>query len=118
MTGNLVEDNESDCGITVVSHNGSAVSSAGKPQPTKGGTFDNTISYNTVISNGYTPVTVAAFSWLRVSRVVARNHNKVIGNEIVGNGLSGVTIDEHFALCRCLWRRHHRQLDRDQRHLR
>lgn len=97
VSGNLVEDNEADCGITVVSHNPAAVNSKGVPQPSKGGTFDNTISDNVVISNG-----TAGFGGgvLLASGVSGGGsyYNTVTGNEIVGNGISGVTIHQHAPL--------------------
>ncbi|MGH9170776.1 MAG: right-handed parallel beta-helix repeat-containing protein [Acidimicrobiales bacterium] len=97
VNGNLVEDNESDCGITVVGHNSSAVSSSGKPQPSKAGTYDNTISNNQIISNGTTGdgggvlLASAAFGG-------GSYDNTVTHNEIAGNGLSGVTIHQHAPL--------------------
>ena len=94
VSGNLVEDDESDCGITVVGHSTSAVNSSGTPEPTKGGTFDNTISDNVIISNGTTGfgggVLLAA-----ASAGAGSYDNKVTGNEIAGNGLGGVTIHQH-----------------------
>lgn len=94
VKGNLVEDDESDCGITVVGHSTSAVNGSGTPEPTKGGTFDNTISDNIVISNGTTGfgggVLIAA-----ASAGAASYDNRVSGNEIAGNGLGGVTIHQH-----------------------
>lgn len=90
VSGNLVEDNESDCGVTVVGHNPAAVNSKNVPQPTKGGVFDNTISANMIISNG-----TIGFGGGVILAGIASYNNTVIGNEIVGNGLSGVTIHEH-----------------------
>ncbi len=97
ISGNLVEDNLYDCGVTVVSHNPAALSSKGVPQPTKGGTFDNTISGNMIISNG----TLGEGAGIVFASAVAGGaayNNKVTGNEIVGNGLSGVTIHQHAPL--------------------
>jgi len=97
VSGNLIEDNESDCGVTVVGHSASAVSSSGVPQPSKGGTYDNTISDNMIISNGTTGEG-AGIIFASGASGGGSYDNKVIGNEIVGNGLSGVTIHQHFPL--------------------
>lgn len=97
VSGNLVEDNESDCGVTVVSHSSAAVSKSGKPQPTMGGTYNNTISGNVVISNGTTGDGGGVLIASGVSGGGSYD-NLVVGNEIAGNGLSGVTIHQHFPL--------------------
>ncbi len=97
VSGNLVEDNESDCGITVVGHSGSAVSGDGKPQPGKAGTYDNTISGNVVVSNG-TRGDGGGVLLASGAPGGGSYDNTVSGNEIVGNGLSGVTIHQHFPL--------------------
>jgi hypothetical protein len=97
VSGNLVEDNESDCGITVVGHNPDAVNSAGVPRPTKGGTYDNTISDNVVISNGTTGDGGGVLLASGVSGGGSYD-NTVTGNEIAGNGLSGITVHQHAPL--------------------
>jgi hypothetical protein len=90
IKGNLVEDNESDCGITIVGHNAHGVNAAGVPQPSVAGVYDNLIEDNSVVSNGTTGegggVLLAG---------PASYDNTISDNEIVGNGLSGVTIHEH-----------------------
>jgi hypothetical protein len=90
IKGNLVEDNESDCGITIVGHNAHAVNAAGVPQPKIAGVYDNLIVGNSVLSNGTTGegggVLLAG---------AASYDNTISDNEIAGNGLSGVTIHEH-----------------------
>jgi hypothetical protein len=90
IKGNLVEDNESDCGITIVGHNAKAVNSAGVPQPTVAGVYDNLIVDNSVISNG---TTVEGGGVLLAG--AASYDNTISDNEIAGNGLSGITIHEH-----------------------
>jgi hypothetical protein len=97
ISGNLVLDNESDCGITVVGHGNTAVNKAGKPTPLKGGVYDNTISDNVVISNGTTGDGGGVLIASGVSGGGSYD-NTVTGNEIAGNGLSGVTIHQHFPL--------------------
>lgn len=97
VSGNLVEDNESDCGITVVGHSGAGVNGAGKPQPSKAGTYDNTVRGNVVVSNG-TRGDGGGVLLASGAPGGASYDNTVTGNEIVGNGLSGVTVHQHFPL--------------------
>ncbi|HXY44925.1 MAG TPA: NosD domain-containing protein [Acidimicrobiales bacterium] len=97
VSGNLVVDNESDCGITVVGHLGTAVSKSGVPTPAKGGTYENTISDNIVISNGTTGEGGGILLASGASGGGSYD-NTVTGNEIAGNGLSGITIHQHFPL--------------------
>ncbi len=97
VDGNLVEDNESDCGITVVGHSASAVNSSGVPTPTKGGTFENTIHDNVVISNGTTG-DGGGILFASGTQGGGSYDNTATGNEIAGNGLSGITIHQHAPL--------------------
>ncbi len=97
VDGNLVEDNESDCGITVVGHSSTAVNSSGMPTPTMGGTFDNVIHNNVVISNGTTG-DGGGILFAAGASGGGSYDNTASGNEIVGNGLSGITIHQHFPL--------------------
>ena len=90
LEGNLVEDNESDCGITIVGHNAGGVSAKGVPQPSVGGVFDNLITANMVISNG----TTGEGGGILLAGPASYN-NTITDNEIAGNGLAGVTIHEH-----------------------
>ncbi len=90
IEGNLVEDNESDCGITVVGHNAGGVNAKGVPQPSLGGVFDNLITANMVISNG----TTSEGGGILLAGPASYN-NTITNNEITGNGLAGVTIHEH-----------------------
>jgi hypothetical protein len=90
IEGNLVEDNESDCGITIVGHNAGGVSAKGVPQPSVGGVFDNLITANMVISNG----TTGEGGGILLAGPASYN-NTITDNEIAGNGLAGVTIHEH-----------------------
>ncbi|MGO8877463.1 MAG: nitrous oxide reductase family maturation protein NosD [Acidimicrobiales bacterium] len=102
VSGNLVEDNESDCGITVVGHSGHAVNAAGHPTPKAGGVFGNTIGDNVVISNGTNPASgeLGGGGILFASGTPGGGayDNSVTGNEIAGNGLSGITVHQHFPL--------------------
>jgi len=97
VAGNLVEDNESDCGITVVGHLSTAVNSSGVPTPTKGGTFDNTIHNNVVISNGTTGFG-GGILFASATQGGGSYDNTATGNEIAGNGISGITIHQHAPL--------------------
>jgi parallel beta-helix repeat protein len=92
---NLVSNNASDCGITLPSHNGLAVNPATlAPAPSLAGVFDNTVSDNTILSNGLTGfgagvVIAAPFPGS------ASYDNVVRHNLIEGNGISGVTLHSH-----------------------
>ena len=52
IAGNLAKGNETDCGITLPSHNPNALSADGKRQPTEGGVYGNVVSGNIVVDNG------------------------------------------------------------------
>ena len=90
IEGNLVEDNESECGITIVGHNAGGANAKGVPQPSVGGVFDNLITANMVISNG----TTSEGGGILLAGVASYN-NTITDNEITGNGLAGVTVHEH-----------------------
>ena len=97
VDANLVEDNESDCGITVVGHSSSAVNSKGVPTPTKGGVFDNVIHNNVVISNGTTG-DGGGILFASGAQGGGSYNNTATDNEIAGNGLSGITVHQHAPL--------------------
>jgi nitrous oxidase accessory protein NosD len=92
---NLVSNNASDCGITLPSHNGLAVNPATlAPAPSLAGVYDNTVSENTILSNGLTGfgagvVIAAPFPGS------ASYDNVIRHNLIEGNGISGVTLHSH-----------------------
>jgi parallel beta-helix repeat protein len=92
---NLVSNNAADCGITLPSHNGLAVNPTTlAPAPSLAGVYDNTISDNTILSNGLTGfgagvVIAAPFPGS------ASYNNVVRHNLIEGNGISGVTLHSH-----------------------
>jgi len=90
IEGNLVEDNESDCGITIVGHNAHAVNAKGVPQPSVAGVFDNLVTGNVVISNG----TTGEGGGILLAGAASYD-NTITDNQIAGNGLAGVTIHEH-----------------------
>jgi nitrous oxidase accessory protein NosD len=92
---NIVSNNASDCGITLPSHNGLAVNPATlAPAPALAGVYDNTVSNNTILTNGLTGfgagvVIAAPFPGS------ASYDNVVRHNLIEGNGISGVTVHSH-----------------------
>ncbi len=90
IEGNLVEDNESDCGITIVGHNPGGANAKGVPQPSVGGVYDNLVTGNAVLSNG----TTGEGGGILLAGAASYN-NTITDNEIAGNGLAGVTIHEH-----------------------
>lgn len=95
ISWNTVEDNRADCGITVVGHNGNAVSKTGTPQPGDAGVYSNLIEHNTVDGNG---TTGEGGGILFAAAVPGAGSyaNKVFDNTVWGNGLSGVTVHEHI----------------------
>jgi parallel beta-helix repeat protein len=92
---NIVSNNASDCGITLPSHNGLAVNPATLvAAPSLAGVYDNTVSNNTIVSNGLKGfgagvVIAAPFPGS------ASYDNVVSHNLIEGNGISGVTLHSH-----------------------
>jgi parallel beta-helix repeat protein len=93
ITGNLVADNLSDCGVTVAGHNPDAAP-GGVPAPKTAGVYDNLISGNTITGNGTTGqgAGVVLATGLPGGAVY---DNTVAGNTISGNGISGVTVHSH-----------------------
>jgi copper-binding protein NosD/uncharacterized protein DUF1565 len=89
---NAVIDNQLDCGITIVSHNQSAVAiPSGVPQPALAGVYDNTIVDNVVRYNG-----LRGFGGAIVMGGLLPGEgvydNLVARNEADHNGLAGVTV--------------------------
>jgi nitrous oxidase accessory protein NosD len=88
--GNLIafnrsQDNNEDCGITLPSHNGSALG-----HPELGGVYDNTVIANVSSGNGGAGVGMfAPFPG------TASYDNRVIGNTLTGNGEAGIGIHAH-----------------------
>jgi parallel beta-helix repeat protein len=93
ITGNVVADNLSDCGITVAGHNPDAAPK-GVPAPKTAGVYDNLISGNTIAGNG----TTGQGAGLLLATGLpggAVYDNTVERNTISGNGISGVTVHSH-----------------------
>jgi hypothetical protein len=94
ISNNSVHGNAADCGITIVGHN-PAATSAGSPQPGKGGVYSNLITGNTVNGNGTKGEGGGIL--MAVGAPGGAVYNNVIrGNSATGNGLAGITIHNHF----------------------
>lgn len=91
---NVVTRNAFDCGITVPGHNPNALDSAGNPQPSVAGVYDNVIRGNVVTFNGLKGEG-AGVLFANASAGTASYNNLVEDNYIAGNGLSGVTMHAH-----------------------
>jgi parallel beta-helix repeat protein len=92
---NIVSNNASDCGITLPSHNGLAVNPTTlAPAPSLAGVYGNTVSNNTILSNGLTGFGAGVVIAAPFPGSAAYN-NVVSHNLIEGNGISGVTIHSH-----------------------
>ncbi len=88
IEGNSVLDNADGCGITLASHNFSAVFSsgpkAGQPDPAAGGVFNNVVEGNTSNGNGANGVGLFNFAY----------NNTIEGNTTNNNGGPGIEIDD------------------------
>jgi parallel beta-helix repeat protein len=92
ISKNNVHGNVEDCGITVVAHKPNLKN--GKPQPTKGGVYANTITGNIVNGNG-TKGEGGGILLAAGAPAGAVYNNVIKGNSASGNGLAGVTIHSH-----------------------
>jgi hypothetical protein len=94
ISNNVVNNNVGDCGITLASHNPNAVAlsgaNVGKPQPTMGGVYGNTISGNTANGNGAAGIIMAG-----PIPGTAAYANTVTGNTTNDNGIAGISIHSH-----------------------
>ena len=82
---NRIRNNKEDCGITLPSHNGAAMT-----DPTLGGVYDNLVFHNVSVGNGGAGVGMfAPFPG------TASYNNRVIGNVLRNNGEAGVAIHAH-----------------------
>ncbi|MBZ5607887.1 MAG: right-handed parallel beta-helix repeat-containing protein [Acidobacteriia bacterium] len=85
ITGNLVNGNSLDCGITLASHSGMGV-------------YHNTISGNTSTNNGKkAPGAGAGVGIFAPGPGSKAYSNVVVNNVLTGNGLPGVTMHNHAA---------------------
>ncbi len=89
ISGNLVQNNPYDCGITLASH---PAAFAQTPQ----GVYHNTISQNNSSFNGLAVEGAGAGVGIFDSVPGAMNYgNVVINNQLTNNGLPGVTMHSH-----------------------
>lgn len=85
ISSNVIRNNKEDCGITLPSHNGAAMT-----DPTLGGVYDNLVIHNVSSGNGGAGVGMfAPFPG------TASYNNRVIGNVLRNNGEAGVAIHAH-----------------------
>lgn len=91
---NAVLRNIYDCGITLAGHSTEAVSSEGKPQPSKAGVFDNRVIGN--VSNGNGVKGEGAGILMAAGAPGSGVYGNIVkDNTANGNGLAGVTIHSH-----------------------
>jgi nitrous oxidase accessory protein NosD len=94
IVGNWSHDNAYDCGITLPSHNPNALSATGERQPDQGGVFHNLVKGNRVTDNG-AQAEGAGVLLAAAGPGMASYENWIVGNDISGNGMSGVTVHTH-----------------------
>ena len=96
IDGNLIQDNASDCGITLP-----VAQPAGHDQqrcaPARlGGVYDNLVKNNTDRRATACRAKAPACGWRpQVPHGMASYNNRVMGNRISGNSMAGVTIHSH-----------------------
>ena len=91
---NLVRNNVNDCGITIPSHNLGLDPATGKPDPSFGGVYRNTVIGNVVTGNG-TKGFGAGIGVFAPAPFSASYDNVVARNFIEGNGLAGISVHSH-----------------------
>jgi parallel beta-helix repeat protein len=94
IAGNYVADNLFDCGVTLPSHSATALNASGKPQPSLGGVYDNTVTGNRIFGNGVLGEGAGVLMAAAIPGAASYD-NQVIGNVISGNEMAGVTIHSH-----------------------
>lgn len=90
ITGNVVQENPFDCGITLASHPPASLSGSKTPL----GVFHNTISGNESSRNGLQGEGAGVGIFDSVPGTMNYG-NVVIGNRLIGNGLPGVAMHSH-----------------------
>ncbi len=95
ITGNTVQNNPYDCGITLASHPSFPITTpAGAPY----GVMRNTISQNVVSKNGYlVPGAGAGVGIFAPGPGNINSGNVIVNNTLTNNGLPGVTMHNHAA---------------------
>ena len=92
VTGNVVQENPYDCGITMASHARASIAGPGLPL----GVFHNTISNNQSSRNGLGLAGNGAGVGLFAPGPGNQTYgNVVINNKLTDNGLPGVTMHNH-----------------------
>jgi len=92
ISGNVVRKNPLDCGITLASH------PAFNGQPAAFGVYQNTIRGNDSEENGLAAAGGGGVGLFAPGPGNAVYANVVIGNQLIGNGLPGVVMHNHFSL--------------------
>ncbi len=92
LSGNVVQNNPFDCGITLASHN---ISTPAYTPSTPPGVFHNRIIGNTSASNGLISGEGAGVGIFAAAPGAANYGNTVSGNVLTGNALPGVAIHSH-----------------------
>lgn len=85
VEGNLVQGNQTDCGITLASHNPKAAA-----DPKAGGVYGNTVVRNAAMDNGAAGILMAG-----PMPGAASHDNLVDGNIVRGNGMPGIVVHSH-----------------------
>jgi parallel beta helix pectate lyase-like protein len=92
VTGNLVQENPFDCGITIASHPPAKITNSMSPL----GVFHNTIANNDSSRNGFqVPGAGAGVGIFDSIPGTQAYGNVVINNELKDNGLPGVALHSH-----------------------
>jgi parallel beta-helix repeat protein len=91
ISGNAVVKNPLDCGITIASH------PAFNGQPAAFGVYQNTIRGNDSEENGLAAAGGGGVGLFAPGPGNAVYSNVVVGNRLVGNGLPGVLMHNHFS---------------------
>ena len=97
VSGNAVVDNALRSGIKLAGRSATGVNASDYPTPKLGGVYSNSVSDNIVMSNGLTGKGGGIVLTVGVKGGACYG-NLVDGNEISGNGFSGITIRRHFVL--------------------
>lgn len=93
IAGNTVENNPYDCGVTLGGHNPNAAPN-GVPAPAVAGVYGNTIAHNRSTGNGLRGQGAGVLLGTAFPGGAVYD-NRVVGNYLNGNGLSGVTVHSH-----------------------
>ena len=94
VKGNTITGNAFDCGVTAPGHNPFALDANGNRQPAVAGVYDNVIRNNRITDNGLQGEG-AGVLFANAGPGTASYDNRVEGNFISGNELSGVTMHAH-----------------------